>query len=62
LGFAEQGASEKTISESSLKELRSLIERVGFLAVLYDLTFLSEYLRVRPQDRSELGAPAVHMR
>jgi hypothetical protein len=31
LGFAEQGASENTISESSLRELRSLIERVGFL-------------------------------
>jgi hypothetical protein len=34
LGFAEQGASEKTISESSLKELRSLIERVVFCTLV----------------------------
>ena len=34
LGFAEQGASEKTISESSLRELRSLIERVVFCTLV----------------------------
>jgi hypothetical protein len=30
--------------------LLAIAGTVGFLAVLYDLTFLSEYLRVRPQD------------
>ena len=36
---------------SSLSALCSQLRvRWAFLAVLYDLTFLSEYLRVRPQD------------
>ena len=33
-----------------VRTLLAIAGTVGFLAVLYDLTFLSEYLRVRPQD------------
>jgi hypothetical protein len=48
LAFSISGAPRRGLSFTGT--LLVIAGTVGFLAVLYDLTFLHEYLRVRPQD------------
>ena len=48
LACSREGAPRRRLS--LVGTLLAIAGTVGFLAVLYDLTFLSEYLRVRPQD------------
>jgi hypothetical protein len=48
LAFCVSGALRRGLSFTGM--LLVIAGTVGFLAILYDLTFLHEYLRVRPQD------------
>jgi hypothetical protein len=48
--LASGGEDAPRHSLSFVGTVLAIAGTVGFLAVLYDLTFLSEYLRVRPQD------------
>jgi hypothetical protein len=48
--LASVGEDTARHSLSFIGTVLAIAGTVGFLAVLYDLTFLSEYLRVRPQD------------
>ena len=48
--LASRGDNAPRHALSFVGTLLAIAGTVGFLAVLYDLTFLHEYLRVRPQD------------